>query len=228
MKIKAVLLDFGGTLASGGLVWNLYHESIKSYLLSLGYDYNMSDIKKALRGALSDLEKVRSCGNEMRFEEVYSNFLQKLGIIPDDYILEWLHDNFKTYYRTSFFSCTEDVLKKLSSKYKVAMVSNTMSDQPKLLLRDAGYDKYFTLMICSRDLAVRKPNPEIFRIVLKELGVEPSEAVHVGDSVEADMQGAELSGITGIWIKTPDQTPWSGYAISSICELPTFLEKISD
>jgi HAD superfamily hydrolase (TIGR01549 family) len=228
MKIRAVLLDFGGTLASGGLDWDPYHESIRNYLLSLGYNFGMRDVKKALRGALSDLEKVRSCGNEMRFEEVYSIFLRNLGIIPDDSVLEWLHENFKVYYRTSFYSCTENVLKKLSSKYKVAMISNTMSDQPKLLLRDAGYDKYFDLLVCSRDLAVRKPNPEIFRIVLKKLGVKPSEAVHVGDSVEADMMGAQESGLTGIWIKTPDQTPWSGYAINSICELPEFLEKISD
>ncbi len=228
MKIRAVLLDFGGTLAGGGLDWDPYHETIRNYLLSLGYDVEMSDLKKALRGALSDLEKVRSCGKEMCFEEVYSIFLNNLGIMPDDPILEWLHENFKVHYKTSFYPCIEDVLKKLSSKYKVAMVSNTMSDQPKLLLRDADLDKYFDLLVCSRDLAVRKPNPEIFRIVLRELGVPSSEAVHVGDSVEADMLGAQESGLTGIWIKSPNQEPWSGYAISSICELLGFLEEISD
>jgi len=56
--------------------------------------------------------------------------------------------------------------------------------------------------------------------------VKPSEAVHVGDSVEEDMIGARDSDVTGIWIKTPDRPSWSGYAISSICELPEFLEKL--
>jgi len=228
MKIKAVLLDFGGTLADGGLDWEPYHETIRNYLISHGYEMEMQQMKKALRGTLSDLERYRATGKEMTFEEVYSGFLMKLGISHDDTMLEWLHENFKTHYKTSFYPCVESLLKGLSAKYKVAMVSNTMSDQPKLLLREAKMDKYFDLMVCSRDLRVRKPNPEIFRIVLDKLGVKPSEAVHVGDSVEADMIGTQRSGITGIWIKTPDQPPWSGYAIGSICDLASFLEKIED
>jgi putative hydrolase of the HAD superfamily len=107
------------------------------------------------------------------------------------------------------------------------MVSNTMSDQPRMLLEEAKLDQYFDLLICSRDLAVRKPNPEIFRIVLDRIDAKPSETVHVGDSVEADMYGARNAGITGIWIKTPNQPPWNGYAIGNICELPNMLEKIS-
>lgn len=46
----------------------------------------------------------------------------------------------------------------------------------------------------------------------------------VGDSVEADMYGARDSGITGVWIKTPDQPVWNGHAIASICDLPAFLK----
>jgi HAD superfamily hydrolase (TIGR01549 family) len=228
MEIKAVLLDFGGTLVSGGLEWDPYHESIRNYLLSHGYNIEMRDLKKALRGALANLEKTRSKGLEMTFEEVYSIFLNKLGISHDDLMLEWLHENFRNYYKTSFYPCVEDILRDLSSKYKVAMISNTMSDQPKLLLREANMDQYFDLLICSRDLGVRKPNPEVFKIVLEQIKVKPSETVHVGDSVEADMYGARDSGITGIWIKTQDQPPWNGYAISSICELSRFLETLRD
>jgi 2-haloalkanoic acid dehalogenase type II len=228
MNIKAVLFDFGGTLADGGLDWEPYHETIRGYLLSHGYDIEMRELKKALRGTLTDLEKYRATGKEMTFEEVYSEFLSKLCINYDDDMLEWLHGNFKTHYKTSFYPCVETLLKELSSKYKLAMVSNTMSDQPRLLLKEAKMDQYFDLLICSRDLGVRKPNPEIFKIVLDRLNVKPSEAVHVGDSVEADMYGAKESGITGVWIKTPDQLPWNGYAIGSICELPSFLEKIND
>jgi putative hydrolase of the HAD superfamily len=143
-------------------------------------------------------------------------------------MLEWLHMNFRKHYKTNFYPCIEDVLKKLAQSYKVALISNTMSDQPKLLLQEAGYDQYFDLIITSQELGIRKPNPKIFKTVLGELGVKPDETVHVGDSVEADMYGARNSGITGIWIKTPEQAPWNGYAINSICDLPGFLEKISD
>jgi len=228
MDIKAVILDFGGTLADGGLDWDPYHETIRSFLASHGYIVPMSKLKRALRGALAELNRFRAKGNEMTFEEVYAIFLSNLDVRYDREMLDYLHDNFRKHYRTQYFSCVEDVLQGLSSRYKVALLSNTMSDQPKILLREAGLDKYFDVIYCSRDLGVRKPNPAIFDIVLKELGVQPVNTVHVGDSVEADMFGARDSGITGVWIKTPDQPVWNGYAITSICDLPAFLRTLED
>jgi len=45
-----------------------------------------------------------------------------------------------------------------------------------------------------------KPHPEIFRIALREVGVEASEAVHVGDLYEADVMGARNAGMKGILV----------------------------
>jgi len=227
MEIKAVLLDFGGTLANGNLELKPYHESIRKYLTSLGYNVTMRQIRKALHLSLTELNKIRSKGLEMTFEEVYDIFLGRLEIPGDRETLDELHDNYRNHLRTDFFPCVEDVLKSLAEKYKVALLSNTMSDQPKLLLSENGFDKYFDLIICSRDLGLRKPNPKIFKYVLEKLEVKPSEAVHVGDSVDEDMIGARDSDVMGIWIKTSDQPLWNGYAISSICELPDFLENIN-
>ncbi len=228
MEIKAVILDFGGTLADGGLDWDPYHETIRSFLASHGYNIPMNKLKRALRGALSDLNRIRAKGKEMTFEEVYANFLYKLEVRYDNEMLEYLHENFKRHYISPFFPCVEEVLEALSSKYKVALLSNTMSDQPRLLLEGAGYDKCFDAIYCSRDLGVRKPNPEIFDIVLTQLGVHPLNTIHVGDSVEADMYGARESGITGVWIKAPDQPVWNGHAIASICDLPDLLKVLGD
>jgi 2-haloalkanoic acid dehalogenase type II len=228
MDIKAVILDFGGTLSDGALNWDPYHENIRSYLAGQGHSVTMRELKKALRGALSELNRVRDKGREMMFEEVYSIFLYNLGVMYDDEMLEYLHDNFRKHYETEFYPCVESVLEKLSSQYKVALLSNTMSDQPIRLIKAAGLDKYFDVMHCSSMLGIRKPNPEIFDVVLNDLGVHPVEAVHVGDSVEADMYGARESGITGVWIKTPDQLLWSGYAIATICELPRFIETLRE
>lgn len=226
MDIKAVILDFGGTLSDGALDWEPYHEAIRSFVLSHGYSMPMKDLKKSLRGALAHLNRVRAKGREMLFEEVYAIFLNDLGVKYDREMLEYLHDNFRKHYNTHFYPCAEGVLRELSSKYKVALLSNTMSDQPKRLLEEAGLTKYFDLIYCSRELGVRKPNLAAFEIVLNELKVIPVETVHVGDSVEADMYGARNSGITGIWVKTPDQPLWNGHAISSICDLPRFLETL--
>jgi HAD superfamily hydrolase (TIGR01549 family) len=228
MVIKAVILDFGGTLSIGDLDWDPYHENLRAILTARGFDVDMSELKGALRAALRELAKIRDRGEERTFEAVYSDFLGNLGIYPDFELLDELHAAFRTHYKTDYLPCVEGVLKELSSRYMLALLSNTMSDHPKVLLRKSGYDRYFDYILCSSDVGVRKPNPEAFRIVIRELGVRPEEAVHVGDSVEADMVGARDAGITGIWVKTPDQPPWSGYTISSVCELPGLLKRIED
>ncbi len=42
--------------------------------------------------------------------------------------------------------------------------------------------------------------PEIFEAALAALGVAPDEAVHVGDSLKADVAGAAALGIRTVWI----------------------------
>jgi len=227
MKIRAVILDFGDTLASGSMDWDEYHIAIRGILKGFGYHVELVRLKKSIRGALDELARVRARGDELTLEEIYGSALSRLRINANKEILEAIHDAFKRHYESSFYPCTEDVLLELSQRYKLAMLSNTMSDKPRLQLEEAGLDGMFKVMICSRDLGIRKPNPKIFEYVLKELGVAPGEAVHVGDSVEADMEGALGVGITPVWINTPGQGYWSGYAIASICELPEFLKKIN-
>jgi len=228
LRIKAVILDFGGTLADGDLDWDPYHEELRSYLAGQGYDVEMADLKRAIKGALDGLERVRLRGEERTFEEVYANALLKLGVQLEDEDLKAIHGIFKRHYINSFHPCTERVLDELSGKYKVALLSNTMSDQPRVSLTEKRLDRHFTLIICSRDLGVRKPSPRIFRHVLRELGVKPEEAVHVGDNIEADMDGAEGVGITPIWIRNSNSPPWHGYVVNSICDLPELLRKIEN
>lgn len=226
MVFRAVILDFGGTLAEGGIDWKEYHEAILKTLKALGHEIDSSRLKKAIRAALDELEKVRAKGEELTFEEVYGSALSKLGVPPEREALEAIHEVFRRYYRQELYPCIDDVLGRLSERYTLALISNTMSDQPRLILERTGLARHFNMIVCSRDLGVRKPNPRIFEHVLGRLSVEPEEAVHVGDSVEADMEGALNVGLTPIWIRRPEPRPWAGHAISSVCDLPEFLESL--
>ncbi len=226
MVLKAVILDFGGTLADGGIDWNEYHVAIQKALKDLGYDIDLRMLRRAIQGALGELEKVRARGEELTFEEVYGSALARLGVRHDRETLEAIHEIFRRHYRQDLHPCIEEVLERLTGRYSLALVSNTMSDQPRLILEQTGLARHFEVVVCSRDLGVRKPNPRIFKHVLEKLGVEPGEAAHVGDSVEADMEGALNAGLIPIWIRNAESRPWHGYAISSICELPRFLSDL--
>lgn len=57
------------------------------------------------------------------------------------------------------------------------------------------------VVICdSTAVGVAKPDPGIFHIALEAVGVAPPNAVHVGDTIEADVKGALAAGVTPLHI----------------------------
>jgi len=226
MVVRAVILDFGGTLADGNIDWDEYHRAIQGLLKGLGFSVELSRLKRAITAALQRLEKIRARGDELTLEDVYAHALSKLRIPAEEETLGMIHDLFRRHFKTTLYPCVEDVLEKLSKRYKLALLSNTMSDTPRIVLQQTRLIDNFDVVVCSRDLGIRKPNPRIFSYVLEKLGVEAVEAVHVGDSVEADMEGALRAGITSIWIRGQEGSMWVGPAIRSVCELPRFLSQI--
>ena len=87
--------------------------------------------------------------------------------------------------------------------YILGLISNAPSDTVKTI-QSLGLPRYFPIVVVSGVVGVSKPNPEIFRIALKEAGVAPSEAAHVGDIYEADVLGARNAGMKGLLIDRDD------------------------
>jgi len=50
------------------------------------------------------------------------------------------------------------------------------------------------------DVGASKPDPQMFRAALEQAGVEAAAAVHVGDQIETDIEGARRAGINPILI----------------------------
>jgi putative hydrolase of the HAD superfamily len=226
MVIRAIVLDFGGTLADGHIDWDEYHRAIQGLLKALGFSIDMSRLKRAIAAAIDRLERIRARGEELTFEEVYAHALSRLDVPPDEGTLKMIHGLFRQHFETTIYPCVEEVLRRLSKRYKLALLSNTLSDTPRIALQQARLLGYFDVVACSRDLGVRKPNPRAFLHVLKRLGFEAEEAVHVGDRVEADVEGALETGMRAIWVRGADDSSWKGITIRSICELPEILVRL--
>jgi len=79
---------------------------------------------------------------------------------------------------------------------------------------------------------VGKPTAAYFEAALAELGSKPSEAVMVGDDVEADIGGAKQIGMRGVLVRTgkfrpgarEEADPQPDAVIGSIAELPAWIE----
>jgi len=94
------------------------------------------------------------------------------------------------------------VLQYISAKYKTGLISNlTFSESARELLVEYELSDFFDTIIVSGDVNLRKPNPEIFKLALKDLGVDPSQAIFVGDTLETDISGSRKAGMVPIHIQ---------------------------
>jgi HAD superfamily hydrolase (TIGR01549 family) len=102
------------------------------------------------------------------------------------------------------FPETVETLTALQARgYILGVVTNRGYGGPPFVedMKQIGFDRFFDLsaMAVSADLGIRKPNPDMFLYVLNKLGVSAHEAAMVGDSLHADVQGANFLNIFSIW-----------------------------
>ena len=112
-----------------------------------------------------------------------------------------------------------------SEGFKLAIVSNWDTPLDPLTER-LGIADYFDAITASHDVRVRseKPDPHIFNYTLEAVGVSAAEAVHVGDTYEADIVGAQNVGIRPIFIDRDGiQAGRWNETIQSLAELPEIL-----
>jgi 2-haloacid dehalogenase/putative hydrolase of the HAD superfamily len=58
----------------------------------------------------------------------------------------------------------------------------------------------FAAVVTSEDVGAYKPAPQMFLRGLELLGLPADEVVHIGDSLTADIAGAQAAGIAAIWV----------------------------
>lgn len=96
---------------------------------------------------------------------------------------------------------------------KTGLVSNAHF-LPEMMREDIerlGVAKYIDDAVFSSEVRVRKPHPDIFRKVLDALGVEPTQAVFVGDRLVDDIGGAQALGMMTVLTRQYRQeTPGTG------------------
>ncbi len=88
-------------------------------------------------------------------------------------------------------------------KVPICVVSNADSEPLQAAIEKHGLR--FDAVISSEAVRSYKPDGHIFRHALDRLGVAPSRAIHIGDSLHSDVSGAQQAGITAAWICREDR-----------------------
>ena len=80
------------------------------------------------------------------------------------------------------------------------IVTNNVTSEQQLKLERCGLQPYVDALITSEDVGVTKPDARIFHAALASAGVEPSNAVMLGDSWSTDVTGARAAGVRAVWL----------------------------
>ena len=101
------------------------------------------------------------------------------------------------------FSAYPDAVPALSTlrdrELRLVAVSNWDCSLPRVL-EGCGLGEMLDGTITSAEAGARKPDPAIFEQALELAGCDASEALHVGDTAEEDVEGASAAGIRSLLI----------------------------
>ena len=116
---------------------------------------------------------------------------------------------------------------------RMGLVSNAGDTQDvETMIDQLRLRPYFEQVVISARVGIRKPNPVIFQLALDHFKTASEKVVMVGDTLGADILGAQNAGITSIWItrraersdnRAHEDTIQPGAVIASLSELPPLL-----
>jgi putative hydrolase of the HAD superfamily len=86
-------------------------------------------------------------------------------------------------------------------------------------LAPAGILDLLDGVVTSAEVGAAKPSPRVFERALAVAGVEPGEALHVGDKVDNDVAGAAAAGVRGVLLQREGDLPPGVEAVRSLSGL---------
>lgn len=125
-----------------------------------------------------------------------------------------------------------------SAGYRMGVLSNAGDDRDvQTLVDNARIRPYLDFVITSAASGMRKPDARIFTMGLQVWGLTVDEVVMVGDTLDADILGANRMGIYSIWITRRADRPENRAVrdeiepdaeIETLAELPDLLASLTD
>ena len=198
--IKGILIDFGGTIDSDGIHW--FDQFRDAYALvasvpeTLLWDAYVHTERTLGRNPIIGPDYT-FCKTLQTKIALQTEYLQQHGITvtAQDTILDTCYNKVVKHIST----VSKPVLERLSAQYPMVLVTNFYGNM-HTVLKEFGLDHLFKDVVESAVVGVRKPDPQIFRLGVAVLGLEPQETVMIGDSQEKDILPAQSIGCQTIQI----------------------------
>lgn len=195
--IEAVLFDWGNTLVQ--FTWD-DDLLVEGHRAALGRD----------DPAFTERYRALMLGEALQ-QRPYRDVLRELGVDDPDAFIDAEHAVWRRAH--AVLGSGQAMLASLRERgIRTGLVANAWPEPGRLLRADveaSGLAALLDVMVISDEVGASKPLPEIFLHALRELAVEPANAMYVGDRLETDVQGAANVGMTtvqALWFSADDST----------------------
>ncbi|MDI1257299.1 MAG: YjjG family noncanonical pyrimidine nucleotidase [Flavobacterium sp.] len=121
-----------------------------------------------------------------------------------DALIDLLSDEYIHYLpqHNHLFEGTIEILDYLKDKYNLHIITNGFHEVQGNKIKNSKIGHYFSTITNSEMAGVKKPNPQIFEYALQLAKTKKETSIMIGDSFEADVEGAMNSGIDAIFFNT--------------------------
>ena len=118
-----------------------------------------------------------------------------------------------------------------SRELKLGIVTNGNARVQNAKIDALGIRTYMGTIIVSEAVGMKKPEPRIFELALRELSATPAETWFVGDHPVNDILGASAVGMNSVWLRGliawPDGQGEPKRQIRSLTELNSVLAALT-
>lgn len=194
--MKAVGFDFGQTLAE------LDYEFLRGRLAERGARFDVASARATAERAWQIYGERKSDGHALAWSAMMQAQLEGGGLSDATAreLADWLWSEQprKNLWRRPIAGMIELVRELKQGGARVAVISNSEGYLAELI-DELGWRDAFDVVVDSGRVGIDKPDPRIFRHACAELGVEAAQLLHVGDSWEADVEGALSAGASAVW-----------------------------
>ena len=143
---------------------------------------------------------------ELRFKRLEKTFIhlgfpqteEKIAMIADEYI------RYLSSY-TYLFDGTLDLLNYLKANYRLHIITNGFEGVQQKKISNSGLASFFEVVLTAEKAGIKKPSPQIFNQALDLAGAPPENTLMIGDSYEADIEGALALGMQAIHFNSHDE-----------------------
>ncbi|MFQ5918775.1 MAG: HAD family hydrolase [Thermoplasmata archaeon] len=179
-----------------------------------GPEINRPDIIRAFNETDDEFRAFFPTAEEQEafFRRYDEALLRRLGVEPDEAILEAVQRGFKGMVGHLYDDVRPTLTGLKGAGYRLGVISNATHGLPRGL-KKLGLTPYFETVTYSYAVGAEKPDPRIFQAALRAMQVPPVAAVHVGDNLDADVRGAAQVGITPMLIDREGRHPEEDFIV---------------